>query len=815
MAPAAGSTDRFEGLDGLRALAALAIFVHHVGFWSQATFTSSAGGLLARLDIGVPIFFALSGFLMFRPIAASLLDDVPLRPALDHLWRRAMRVYPAFWVALGLIVLLTSEAFTSAAMAVTTSALAHIHHPDLVRGPMPQAWSLATEVSFYALLPVMARLLRPALLALPRRADRTTALLACMAGLYLLSVFFRLWMYGLANAWTPAAVLWLPAMIDHFAVGMALAVAHVGLSKGTPARARLDRWASSAGLWWIAAAALFLLVAEGIGLARGMESASWPREMARHALYGAIGFALLFPLVFGAGADGRGPGLVRRVASGRILGGLGRISYSVYLWHMVFIVHLWGPAERAVERLWNATVRTDWLGDAFGWSGLVAPLDSRFATLAVAAGVPTLAVSAASYWLVERPWQAAAGFVRRPVRQTTATERAVGRLLERWRAASFRAQMGVIAGVAAAVRLGYVLGAKRSESILEPDSVFPGDQFYYSLAGDAIADGRGFVVPWHNRSLSPDWDGFGVAFAGSEAITAAPPAADHPPLTALVAALPGLLGGGPGSHVLEQRLTMAALGVAAVVLVGLLGRAVGGRRVGLVAAGLASVHAGFWVNDGLVMSETLAVLALAGVLLAAVRYWRCQSAAGAAALGLWVGAAALVRSEALLLVPMLVLPVLWNAHRSWSRRLLRMGTAAAATAVLIAPWVIPNLVRFNEPVLMSTNIGITLAGANNPQAYGGGAIGFWTLEHADAVVDVAGLDQSEASAAYLREATDYALDHADRWPAVVAARVGRVWSVYRPLQMVDWNQGEGRETWASMLALAGYLVLVPAAVWAG
>ena len=806
------TVERLAGLDGLRAIAAGAIFVHHVGFWSKATFNSSIGAMLARLDVGVPVFFALSGFLMFRPVAVSILDGGALRPALDHLWRRALRVYPAFWVALGLIVLLTSESFTNGAMAVTTAALVQIHHPDLVRGPIPQAWSLATEISFYALLPVLARVLKPVIQSRPSRIDRITALLGLMAGLYLVSVFFRLYLYGLANSWTPAALLWLPAMIDHFAIGMALAVAHVGLRRGTPARARLDRLARPAGLWWLAAAALFLVVSEGLGLARGMESATWPREMMRHALYGAIGFTLLFPLVFGvgtgAGGVAAGRGSVRRLASGRVLTALGRISYSVYLWHMVFIVHLWRPAERCVEWFWDVTVRAGWFDAAFGWSGLVDPLDSRFATLAVAAGLPTLAVSTVSYWLVERPGQQAAACVRRPAKQPTALESAAGRLAEWWRTASWRAKLGVIAGLGAVVRFVYVLAAKRTET-LDPDSVFPGDQFYYSLAGDALADGQGFVVPWHSTAIELQLvDPTAVARLGA----AAPPAADHPPLTAIVAALGGLLPGAPGTHVLEQRLTMAALGVAGVVMVGLLARAVAGRRAGLIAAAVAAAHAGFWVNDGLVMSETLTVLTVAGALWAAVCARRSPSLGRAAAVGAWVGAAALTRAESLLLIPLLVLPAIWFARCGTRDRLIQMGAATGVTVLLVAPWVIPNLVRFNEPVLMSTNVGLTLAGANNPQAYSGGAIGFWTLEHVEDTIDVTGLDQSEASSVYTEQALDYALDHPERWPPVIAARIGRLWGLYQPLQMVDWNTGEGREIWASLLALASYAVLVPVAV---
>ena len=742
-------------------------------------------------------------------MAASIIDTTPLRPAIEHLWRRALRIYPAFWVALGLIVWLTSEHFKSTAMAINTATLVQIHHPEWVRGPMPQAWSLATEISFYVMLPIGARLARPLIGTLGSRSQRVAALMWCMVGLYLTSVFFRLWLYGLANDWTPAALLWLPALIDYFAIGMTLAVAYVGLRSDTPLRDRLERLGRPAGMWWLLAAVVFVVLSQGGGLARGMESAGWPREMVRHFCYGVIALMLLFPLIFGD--CGERKGLVRRFTSGTLMVALGRVSYSVYLWHMVFIVHLWQPFERVVERIWNVTVRAEWFDTAFGWSGLVERLDSRFATLAVIAGVPTLAVSAASYLFVERLALKLSRLVKRHRQDVTAIERAVSSLARSWNNAAFRLRLGVIGVVAAAVRFGYVFLAKRTESILEPDSVFPGDQFYYALAGDALADGRGFVVPWHDPSMTADFSEFGMTFRGSEALAAAPQAADHPPLTALVSAIAGFLPGEPGTHVVAQRLTMAVVGVVSVVVVGLLGRAVGGARVGIGAALLAALYAGFWVNDGLVMSETLVVAATAAALLAALRFHRTPNMAGAVLLGGCVGVAALARSEALMLVPLLVLPVVWMASGSWRTRLYRSAAALAAVVVLIAPWVSANLVRFNEPVFMSTNIGLTLAGANNPQTYEGGALGFWTLEHVEETVDVNGLDQSEASERYLESALNYARNHPEQLPAVVAARIGRVWSTYRPLQMVELNQGEGRERWASLLALAGYVVLVPAA----
>ena len=801
--PARANTSRFAGLDGLRAIAAGAVFFHHVGFWSSATFTSSIGGYLARMDIGVPVFFSISGFLMFRPIVVSVVDDVPLRPAFEHLWRRALRIYPAFWAALAAIVLLTSEAFGSLGGAVTTTLLVHIHWPGHVIGPMPQAWSLATEISFYASLPVLARIVRP-LLAHRHRSGRVTGLFAVVAGLYLISFFFRLGAYGLDSEWTRALVLWLPAMADFFAIGMGLAVAHAGLKPGTVSRARLERWAGPAGWWWLASAALFVLVSQSMGLARGVAVAGWPREMGRQLVYGAIGFTLLFPLIFGAGDR---PGWLRRRVAGCTLGWLGTVSYSIYLWHMVFIVHPWRPFERAVERLWDVTVRAGWFEALLGWTGSTGFLDSRFAVLTVVASGPTLVVAAATHYMVERAGIALGGRRRGRIIDPTPLESIVARMGAGWRAASFRARLAVIAVGALVVRFGYVLGAKRTET-LTPETVFPGDQFFYALAGDALADGKGFVVPWHQKSIT-----LGLAPPG----TAAPHAGDHPPLTALVSALAGLLPGEPGSHVLGQRLTMAVIGVAAVVVIGLLARSLAGPVAGLVGSGLAAVHAGFWVNDGLVMSETLVTLTVAGALWAAVRYHRHPRPMRVVELGAWVGAAGLARSEALLLIPLVVVPVVVVAHPEWRERLVASALVLATTAAVLAPWVIPNLVRFAEPVGLSTNVGVTLIGANNSQTYYGGAIGFWTLEGVEDSFELDGSDQSQVSAAYRAAAVDYALDNRHRWPAVVAARVGRVWSVYRPLQMLDWNKGEGREVWASMLAFGGYLVLVPAAVcgWVG
>ncbi len=773
-------SERVRGLDGLRAVAAFAIVVHHSGFWSGATFNGSWGRYLGRLDVGVPVFFALSGFLLFRPIVVCILDDKPLRPVLVHIWRRALRIYPAFWVALTLIVVFTTEHFRDVTGGVVTGLLVHIHWPDQVLGPMPQAWSLATEVSFYAALPFIARVARP-LLSDRTRVERRNALYVFTLLGAIGSIAFRVVVLSIESRWSGSAVLWLPGTFDYFAVGMTLAVAREGHESGSLAREKIERWAGPAGLWWVTAGVLFHVASWHMGLALGLETASWPREIGRQFLYAAIGFCLLFPLVFG----GQRRSVIRRLTQSRFMEWLGLISYSVYLWHMVFIVHPWGPLRRFVE-------------------GLV---DDRFLTVLIVAVLPTIVVASFSYYLVERPAMGLQAALRRPIVDSTPGETVVRRLVGSARGASYRMQLWMIAGLGLILRVAYVLVSKRNDT-LDPGVVSPGDQFYYSLAADALAAGKGFVVPWHGLTVGPE-----VASPVGVAVAAAPHAADHPPLTALVASPASLLPGGAGSHLLEQRLTMCVVGAFVVVAIGYLGREVAGAATGLVAAGIAAVYAGFWINDGLVMAESLTTLMVTGAVWAAFRYRRVPRLRTAIEMGIWLGLAALARSESLLLVVLVAVPVIWGTHARWDRRLLRSFAVGAACAVVIAPWVVPNLLRFDEPVLMSSNDGLTLVGANSPQTYSGGAVGFWTLEYAFSLdLEASGgpdLDQSGISRIYREEAIAFATDNLGDLPRVVGARLGRLWSVYGPLQMAKWNQGEGRELWASHLALLNLWMVAP------
>jgi 4-amino-4-deoxy-L-arabinose transferase-like glycosyltransferase len=337
------------------------------------------------------------------------------------------------------------------------------------------------------------------------------------------------------------------------------------------------------------------------------------------------------------------------------------------------------------------------------------------------------------------------------------------------------------------LRVGYVLLAKRNEPA-------KGDQIYYVAQANTLAHGEGFTDPRD----------------GSQT-------AEHPPLTALALTPTAWLAQQLGDHdassdnVLPMRLTMTIFGAAVVLVIGLLGRAVAGPRVGLVAAAVAAVYPNLWVNDGLVMSETLATLAVALAILLTYRFIRTPRASTAAWVGVAVGLAMLARAELGLLLPLMVLPVaLMLKALPFSRQVLLFLLACAVSLAVVSPWLIANLTRFDEPVLFSTNDGLTLCGANLQRTWYGEGTGVWALDCVNHPVPAG--DRSVVSNALRRDGLEFIGDHLSRLPVVVAVREARVWSLYAPGFMAHYNENEGREVWASWLGFVAFWILVPGAV---
>ncbi len=339
---------------------------------------------------------------------------------------------------------------------------------------------------------------------------------------------------------------------------------------------------------------------------------------------------------------------------------------------------------------------------------------------------------------------------------------------------------------ALALRVGYVLLAKLDEPR-------KGDQIYYNVAANQLARGEWFTDPRD----------------GSQT-------AQHPPLTALALAPTSWVNeqfDHGGSHVLSQRLTMTVFGAGVVVLIALVARTVASDRAALAAAAIAALYPNLWMNDGLIMSETLATGTVALAILLAYRLARAPTWRYAAWVGAAIGLAILARAELGLLLLFMVLPLcLFARALPFARQMLVFVVACVAALAVVSPWLIANLTRFDEPVLFSTNDGLTICGANNDRSYYGDGTGLWANQDCGAYLRPLrelGLEASTLSNDLRDRGIEYMTDHLARLPVVVAARVARVWSVYAPGYMADYNHGEGREIWASWLGFATFWLLVP------
>src|SRR4051812_17571964 len=171
---------RFPLFDSLRAIAALCIFGTHAYAILLFSDSSPLRQYAARLDVGVPIFFAISGFLLYRPFVKARLDGDAVPPTGAYAWRRLLRIGPAYWVALTVIALATSLPLVfTLADGPLLYGFGQVYKPGLAIGGLTQAWSLCVEAAFYLFLPLYALAMRS--LPIRTREGRFRAELAGVA----------------------------------------------------------------------------------------------------------------------------------------------------------------------------------------------------------------------------------------------------------------------------------------------------------------------------------------------------------------------------------------------------------------------------------------------------------------------------------------------------------------------------------------------------------------------------------------------------------------------------------------------------------
>ena len=332
-------------LDGLRAVAVLAVLLYH----------HHRGGGFGRLGrggfLGVDVFFVLSGYL----ITTILLHAQRSTGTIDlgRFWtRRARRLIPALLVLLVVAVVLGRSLYPDRQAALHQDLLPTLlyvenWHIALWHGsklsPIAHTWSLSVEEQFYLVWPVAVM----GLVALTRR--RIRRMLPIVAGLAVLSAI-----------WTSVALSGVRAYFgtdaraQELLVGAALATLTVGSTLSVPERFRtiLD------------STAVVLLIALVALLIGGPAAGAWEDG-------GLLVFAVGVALLITAAVQTGGP--VRTILAAGPLAAIGRISYGLYLFHLPVFA---------------------WINDSSGITGM--PL------FFVRTGV-TAALAWASYAFIERP----------------------------------------------------------------------------------------------------------------------------------------------------------------------------------------------------------------------------------------------------------------------------------------------------------------------------------------------------------------------------------------------------------------------------
>jgi peptidoglycan/LPS O-acetylase OafA/YrhL len=325
---------RLAGIEGLRAIAASSILVYHCWLFGTPGSPLGTDGLgalvMAQMAAGVTLFFALSGFLLYRPMAAAVIHGTPLIPVRTYLRNRILRIVPAYWTVLissavaGAVVVGYRDGPVLGSLdrvAVEDALLIQNYRPATLGTGIPPAWSLAIEAVFYLSLPLLGLLA----FRIARSSDRRV-LAALTPALVLLTVGLAgkapaTWLIpphvlsNFTDGWHSVLDRSFLAQADKFSFGMMLAVLRVQVEAG--------RFTLPSIRTRMALEAAAIAVMASLLLAAPYWSYSYDVTMTL-ALSAVVGLVAV-PV--------RGPSRLIGVLESRALVAVGLASYSVFLWN--------------------------------------------------------------------------------------------------------------------------------------------------------------------------------------------------------------------------------------------------------------------------------------------------------------------------------------------------------------------------------------------------------------------------------------------------------------------------------------------------
>lgn len=363
LSPRAGKKDTIAVLDGVRAIAALSVVSLHLNKGAGVPWNISREPFSTSLAVfgrtGVVLFFVLSGFLLFRSYARALLFEERWPSLRTFYLRRIFRIWPAYYLTLALMIVFFERQYIEPAhwqellLFLTFFMDSSSKTWQQLNGPF---WTLAIEWQFYMVLPWIAL----AFAWVVKRCSsfpqqRLKLVLLCCGGLMVWGLVTR----GLGNYWLNHPD-WAPLVpravwnvfffftfgmqgkyLEVFALGMMVSTCYMYAQHpefGRTLKARCER--ASSWIWGSGIAVLAGMVIWQAEATRSMNGVLAPLHafafldpfQSYYPWLGdpisGIGYSTcILALLFGTPA-------LRWFFETRLLGWIGAISFSLYMWHL-------------------------------------------------------------------------------------------------------------------------------------------------------------------------------------------------------------------------------------------------------------------------------------------------------------------------------------------------------------------------------------------------------------------------------------------------------------------------------------------------
>jgi peptidoglycan/LPS O-acetylase OafA/YrhL len=315
--------DRVASLTGIRGVAAILVVGTHAAY-TTGKYTHGYWGLAgSRMEIGVPIFFVLSGFLLFRPWVKSAATGGPPPSLSRYAWHRVRRIMPAYIITVLFAFVLyhfrdagpnPGHSWTGLVRNLTlTQIYTDGYLGKYLHQGLTQMWSLAVEAAFYVALPLLAYVL---LVLVSRRRWQPKLVVGALAAMALISPAWLILVH--TDHWFPdGARLWLPTYLAWFLGGMMLTV--------------LQQMGVQCYAFMAIPLAIicYFIVSTPIAGAPTTSPASLSEALYKTCFYAVIAVLAVAPLALG------NQGLYSQLLASRPMVWLGEISYEIFLIHLV------------------------------------------------------------------------------------------------------------------------------------------------------------------------------------------------------------------------------------------------------------------------------------------------------------------------------------------------------------------------------------------------------------------------------------------------------------------------------------------------